>query len=58
MKNRELIKKLLDYNLDADVCIQNSYTENDIELGYIDDGGEYTRKNTPIVFIDGVDHCE
>ena len=58
MKNRELIKKLLDYNLDADVCIQNNYTEEDIELGYIDDGGEYTEKNTPIVFIDGIDHCE
>ena len=58
MKNRELIKTLLDLNMDADVCIQGQYNETDVGIGYLDDGGEYTEKNTPIVFIDGIDHCE
>ena len=44
--------------MDADVCIQGQYNETDVEIGYLDGGGEYTEKNTPIVFIDGIDHCE
>ena len=44
--------------MDADVCIQGQYNETDVGIGYLDDGGEYTEKNTPIVFIDGIDHCE
>lgn len=55
MKVRELIKELLDYNLDAEVV--TSHTET-VEVCYsgewgVTDGSD--KKSTPFVFIDGCD---
>lgn len=50
MKVKELITKLLDYNMDAEVVTNYSET---IEIGYIDN--DYGKAKTPFVFIDGCD---
>lgn len=57
MTVKELITKLLEYNLDAEVKLDlfnNFYEVEDFELGY---GGPYcgeglTAKDTPFVYID------
>ena len=48
---KELIKELLNYNLDAEEVTSTSET---IQLGFI---GE-TKEDTKIVFIDGCDYYE
>lgn len=58
MKNKELIKILLDYNLEADVTLT---TSEDIEISYIcenTNGKKFDKKNTPVLFIEGKDICE
>ena len=58
MKNKELIKILLDYNLEADVTLT---TSEDIEISYISghtNGKKFDKNNTPILFIEGKDICE
>ena len=52
MKVRELVKWLMDYNMDAEVT--TSYSET-IEVSYIDMNGQYDKSSTPVVFIDGCD---
>ena len=47
-------KKLKAYNQDADCTLT---TSEDITISYIDDDGKYTKKNTPIVFIEPMDKC-
>lgn len=54
MKNRELIKLLLDYNPDADVSLNDN---EDITIAYISNDGEYDKDNTPQLFIEGCDLC-
>lgn len=51
MKNSELIKELKEFNPDAEVTTPYSET---IELSYISNE-EYSKKTTPIVFIEGAD---
>ena len=48
----ELIKELESYNPDAEITTTHSET---IELGYVDDDGNYSKKDTPIVFVLGRD---
>lgn len=62
MKVRELIKTLLDYNLDAEVS--NKHYET-IEVGYTDEAYNHKEElvsfgphNTPIVWIDGCDYVQ
>lgn len=59
---RELIKTLLDYNLDAEVS--NKYFET-IEVGYTDQGYDennepvsFNQSNTPFVWINGCDYVQ
>lgn len=59
---RELIKTLLDYNMDAEVC--NKYFET-VEVGYTDEGYNhkeelvsFDQSNTPIVWINGCDYVK
>lgn len=55
MKNRELIKQLLNYNMDADVTLT---TSEDITLSFIcvDANGEIlSEKETSLIFIEGID---
>lgn len=53
MKNRDLIKKLSEFNLDADVSLT---TSEDIAISYIsDDSGD--KKSTIRIFIEGIDEC-
>ena len=52
MKNFDLIRQLMKYNLDADVVLVDS---EDIELSYIDNDGKFTMDTTPIIFIEGCD---
>jgi len=52
LKNNVLISKLKEFNPDADVT--TPYSE-DICIGYIDNGGEFDKQNTPIVFIEMCD---
>lgn len=57
MKVKELIKKLKEYNPDADVSLT---TSEEITLGYIfktEDGKEYTKETTKQVFIEPCDEC-
>ena len=54
MKNRDLIKKLLDFNLDADVSLT---TSSDICLSYISRGGA-NQQTTKQIFIEPADLCE
>lgn len=57
MKNKDLIKKLQEYNLDADVSLVDS---EDITIGFIckdHDGNDYIPTTTPQLFIEGVDLC-
>ena len=57
MRNKDLIKKLQEYNLDADVPLVDS---EDIIIGYIckaNGDEEFTPQNTPQLFIEGVDLC-
>ena len=55
MKNKELIEKLKEFNLEADVTTPFS---EDICIGYIDDDEKYNEKTTPIVFIEPCDYIE
>lgn len=52
MKVRQLIKILMDYNMDAEVTTSCSET---VEVSYVWMNGQYDESNTPIVFIDGCD---
>lgn len=52
MKIKDLIIRLLDYNMDAEVC--GKYFES-VEIGHIDHNGRFDKKNTPLVFIQGCD---
>lgn len=59
---RELIKKLLDYNLDAEVC--NKHFET-VEVGYTDKAYNhkeelvhFDQSDTPVVWIDGCDYVQ
>lgn len=54
MKNRELIKQLLEYNMDADVSLT---TSNDICISYISEGGA-TIKTTKQIFIEEENSCD
>lgn len=57
MKNRDLIRKLLDYNLDADVSLVDS---EDIAISYVckdENQIDIPPRNTPQLFIEGVDLC-
>ena len=56
MKVSELIHKLYNYNQDAEITTPYSET---IELSYIcidGDGNPVDSRETPIVFIEGVDY--
>ena len=56
MKVRELIKELLDYNMDAEVSNRHYETgESGYVCGKIDGNDEFGKENTPIVFINGCD---
>lgn len=62
VKVRELIKTLLDYNLDAEVS--NKYFET-VEVGYTneaynhkDELVSFEKHNTPVVWIDGCDYVK
>lgn len=50
MLNKDLIRKLKEYNPDADVSLVDS---EDITISYYSDG--YTISDTPQLFIEGVD---
>lgn len=57
MKNKELIERLKEYNLEADVTLP---TSEDITIGYIFKGpnGESLNKQTTMqLFIEGTDNC-
>lgn len=57
MKNRDLIKELLNYNLDADVT---TTSDEDIVVSFISEdsfGNELTKESTKQLFIEGVDDC-
>ena len=49
---RDLIKELLEFNLDAEITTPYSET---IELGWICDDGA-TKKTTKTVFVEGCDY--
>ena len=56
MKNKDLIKKLKEYNLDADVTLTDS---EDITISFIShdsDGNELSEKTTNQIFIEGIDN--
>ncbi|MBP5421691.1 MAG: hypothetical protein J6Y78_04515 [Paludibacteraceae bacterium] len=48
----ELIEELKRYNPDAEVT--TTYSET-IELGFMDGDGEYSKEDTPLVFVLGRD---
>ena len=50
---KELIDELKKYNPNAEITTPYSET---IELSYIDSNNEYTRENTPLVFIEWSDY--
>ena len=52
MKVRELIKELLNYNMDAEVSNRHYET---VEIGYVCGNDEFGKENTPMVFINGCD---
>lgn len=52
MKVSELIDELKNYNSDAEIT--TTYSET-IELGFIDGDGEYSKEDTPLVFVLGRD---
>lgn len=57
LKNRDLIEKLKEYNLDADVSLVDS---EDITISYIYkdyDGNNLTPSTTPQLFVEGIDSC-
>ena len=54
MKNKELIRQLLQMNMDADVSLT---TCNDICISYISKGGA-TKKTTKQIFIEEANWCE
>lgn len=54
MKNEDLIRKLSKYNKDADVTLT---TSEDITLSYISNDGEFSKEDTPFIFIEPMDNC-
>ena len=54
MKINEFIELLKGFNQDADITLTDSET---ITLSYVDNNGKYTKKDTPIVFIEPEDWC-
>ena len=54
MKNRDLIKELFKFNMDADVSLT---TCNDIVLSYISEDGA-TKETTKQIFIEEANLCE
>ena len=54
MKNRELIKQLSEFNMDADVSL---LTYNDICISYITENGA-TPKTTKQIFIEEENSCD
>ena len=56
MTVRDLIEKLIQYNMDAEVVTPHSET---VEIAYLFGEEEYTKQTTPLVFIQGCDYvCE
>lgn len=55
---RELIKELLDYNLDAEVVTSQTETVEVSYIGSFDDADCSDKKSTPLVFIDGCDYVK
>lgn len=52
MKVRDLIKKLLNYNLDADIAIKDSFKIKQFDLSYVTDRNHKNKKETIKVYLD------
>lgn len=52
MKVRDLIKKLINYNLDADIAIKDNFKIKQFNLSYVTDRNHKNKKETIKVYLD------